>query len=137
MSASLRRLRRANKAQARKRRGSANFRKAKARLAKLHARVASLRRDATHKLTARLTKTYRMIGIEDLNVRGMAAYCHLARAVMDGGFFAFRYKARLYGSRIVIASRWYPSSKTCSCCGVIKETLALFAEDIRLRRLWF
>ena len=141
MSASLRRLRRANKAQARKRRGSANFRKAKARLAKLHARVASLRRDATHKLTARLTKTYRMIGIEDLNVRGMAAYRHLARAVMDGGFFAFRrqldYKARLYGSRIVIASRWYPSSKTCSCCGVIKETLALFAEDIRLRRLWF
>jgi len=125
----LKRLRRANKAQARKRRGSANFRKAKARLAKLHARIAGIRRDATHKLTTGLTKTYRTIGIEDLNVRGMLANRHLARAVMDGGFFEFRrqldYKARLYGSRIVIANRWYPSSKTCSCCGVIKQTLAL------------
>jgi putative transposase len=127
--AALRRLRRRNKALSRKRRGSANFRKAKARLAKLHARIASIRRDATHKLTSALAKTYRTIGIEDLNVRGMAANRCLARAVMDGGFFAFRrqldYKARLYGSRIVIANRWYPSSKTCSCCGVIKETLAL------------
>jgi putative transposase len=125
----LKRLRRRNKAQARKRRGSANFRKAKARLARLHARIASIRRDALHKLTTSLTRTCRLIGIEDLNVRGMAANRHLARAVMDGGFFEFRrqldYKARLYGSRIVVASRWYPSSKTCSCCGVIKETLAL------------
>ena len=48
---------------------------------------------------------------------------------LDGGFFEFRrqinYKARLYGSRVVVANRWYPSSKTCSCCGVVKETLAL------------
>jgi putative transposase len=127
--AALKRLRRLNKAQARKRRGSANFRKAKARLTKLHTRIANIRRDATHKLTTSLTKTYRVIGIEDLNVRGMSANRHLARAVMDGGFFELRrqldYKARLYGSRIVVASRWYPSSKTCSCCGVIKETLAL------------
>ncbi len=110
-------------------RGSANFRKAKARLTKLHARIANIRHDATHKLTTDLTKTYRVIGIEDLNVRGMSANRHLARAVMDGGFFELRrqldYKARLYGSRIVVASRWYPSSKTCSCCGVIKPTLDL------------
>jgi putative transposase len=128
-AAALKRLRRLNKAQARKRRGSANFRKAKARLAKLHGRIASIRRDALHKLTTGLAKTHRLIGIEDLNVRGMAANRHLARAVMDGGFFEFRrqldYKARLYGSRIVVASRWYPSSKTCSCCGVVKKTLAL------------
>jgi putative transposase len=125
----LQRLRRANKAVARKRRGSANFRKAKRRLARVHSRIANIRRDATHKLTTRLTKTYATIGIEDLNVRGMAANHCLARAIMDGGFHEFRrqldYKARLYGSRIVIADRWYPSSKTCSCCGVIKETLAL------------
>jgi putative transposase len=54
---------------------------------------------------------------------------------MDGGFFELRrqldYKARLYGSRIVIASRWYPSSKTCSCCGVIKPTLALAERTFR------
>lgn len=133
--AALKRLRRLNKAQARKRRGSANFRKAKARLTKLHARIANIRRDATHKLTTDLTKTYRVIGIEDLNVRGMSANRHLARAVMDGGFFELRrqldYKARLYGSRIVVANRWYPSSKTCSCCGVIKETLDLAERTFR------
>jgi putative transposase len=123
------RLRRANKALSRKRRGSANFRKAKARLARLHTRIASIRRDATHKLTTRLAKTYRAIGIEDLNVRGMAANRCLARSIMDGGFFELRrqltYKAKLYGARVVVAGRWYPSSKTCSCCGVVKSTLAL------------
>ena len=128
-AAALKRLRQRNKALARKRRRSANFRKAKARLAKLHARIANIRRDTTHKLTTDLTKTYRKIGIEDLNVRGMAANHRLARSIMDGGFHEFRrqlnYKARLYGSRIVVAERWYPSSKTCSCCGVVKATLAL------------
>jgi putative transposase len=127
--AALIRLRRANKALARKRRGSANFRKQKRRLAQIHARVANIRRDVTHKLTTNLTKTYHTIGIEDLNVRGMAANHCLARSIMDSGFFEFRrqleYKARLYGSRIVTAVRFYPSSKTCSCCGVVKETLAL------------
>ena len=127
--AALVQLRRANKAMARKRRGSRNARKAKARLARLHRRVAAIRRDATHKLTTRVTKTYAAIGIEDLNVRGMVRNRHLARAVSDGGFHEFRqqieYKARLYGARVVVADRWYPSSKTCSCCGVIKETLAL------------
>jgi len=61
-------------------------------------------------------------------MRGMAANRHLARAVMDGGFSRFAVSLTIRrGStvRIVIASRWYPSSKTCSCCGVIKETPAL------------
>jgi putative transposase len=125
----LKRLRRANKAMARKRRGSANARKAKARLGRLHRRIGVIRRDVTHKLTTRLTKTYAVIGIEDLNVRGMVRNHCLARAVSDGGFHEFRrqieYKARLYGARVVLADRWYPSSKSCSCCGVIKETLDL------------
>ena len=123
------RLRRSNKALSRKRRGSANFRKAKTRLARLHARIGNIRRNAAHKLTTRLAKTYRVIGIEDLNVRGMAANRCLARSIMDGGFFELRrqltYKAKLYGARVVVAGRWYPSSKTCSCCGVVKPTLAL------------
>jgi putative transposase len=131
----LKRLRRANKAQARKRRGSHNFRKAKARLQRLHRRIAAIRRDATHKLTTRIAKTYAVIGLENLNVRGMVRNRHLARSVSDGGFYEFRrqieYKARLYGGRGVIADRWYPSSKTCSCCGVIKETLARAEEVFR------
>jgi putative transposase len=134
-AAALKRLRRANKAMARKRRGSRNARKAKARLARLHRRIGAIRRDATHKLTTRIAKTYAVIGIEDLNVRGMVRNRCLARAVSDGGFHEFRrqltYKARLYGARIVVADRWYPSSKTCSCCGVIKETLDLAERTFR------
>ncbi len=76
-----------------------------------------------------LAKTYRRIGIEDLNVRGMARNRRLARSIMDGGFFEFRrqleYKARFYGATVVVADRWFPSSKTCSCCGSVKAELAL------------
>jgi putative transposase len=60
---------------------------------------------------------------------------HLARAVSDGGFHELRrqiiYQARLYSARVVVADRWYPSSKTCSCCGVIKQTLALAERTFR------
>jgi putative transposase len=119
--AALKRLRRANKA--------------KARLGRLHARIANVRRDATHKLTTRLAKTYRVIGVEDLNVSGMASNRHLARSIMDGGFHEFRrqldYKTKLYGSRLIVADRWYPSSKTCSCCGVVKKTLDLAERTFR------
>lgn len=125
----LKRLRRANKALSRKKRRSANFRKAKARLARLHRRICAIRLDATHKLTARVAKTFSVIGIEDLNVRGMVRNRHLARAISDSGFYEFRrqiaYKAGLYGARLFVANRFYPSSKTCSCCGVVKQTLAL------------
>ena len=107
--AALKRLRRLNKSLSRKRGGSHNFRKAKARLARLHARIANARRDASHKLTTRLT--------EDLNVHGMAANRRLARSIMDGGFLT--------------AGRFEPSSKTCSCCGVVKQTLALAERTFR------
>lgn len=88
----LKRLRRANKAMARKvlaarrakRKFGQNIAKARRRLARLHARIANIRRDATHKATTILAKTYRRIGIEDLNVRGMARNRRLARSIMDG-----------------------------------------------------
>ena len=125
----LQRLRRQHRALSRKRKGSANRRKAKARLARLHARAANIRRDATHKATTMLVRTYRRIGIEDLNVQGMAGNRHLARSIMDGGFFEFRrqltYKAAWYGATLVVADRWFPSSKTCSCCGSVNAGLAL------------
>lgn len=95
----------------------------------LHPRIANIRKDATHKLTTRLAKTYRRIGMEDLNVRGISTNRSLARAVMDGCFFELRrqleYRARLYGSLVVVADRWFASRRTCSCCSVVKSTLAL------------
>jgi putative transposase len=129
------RLRRANRGLSRKQKASSNRRKAKARLAKLHSRIAAIRRDATHKATTMLAKTYRHIGIEHLNVGGMAKNRHLAGAVLDAGFGEFRrqirYKARLYGATVTVADRWYPSSKTCSCCGSVKPELALSQRTFR------
>ncbi len=82
-----------------------------------------------------LARTYQWIGIEDLNVRGMVRNRHLSRSVIEGAFFEFRrqldYKSRLYGSTIVVADRWFPSSKICSCCGVVKDTLDLNERTFR------
>ena len=104
-------------------------------LLRLHVRIANIRKDATHKATTMLTKTYSRIGVEDLNVRAMARNRRLARSIMDGGFFEFRrqleYKARLYGAALVVAERWYPSSKTCSCCGSVEAGLALSQRTFR------
>jgi putative transposase len=62
--------------------------------------------------------------VEDLNVRGLAANLRLARVILDGGFHAFPrrldYKARRSGAAVVVANRWFPSSKTCACCGSVK-----------------
>ena len=135
------RLRRTNQALSRKRRGSPNAGKAKRRLARLHARIANIRKDATHKATTRLAKTYRCIGVEDLNVRGMARNRCLARSIMDGGFREFRrqleYKARFYGATVVVADKWFPSSKTCSCCGSVKAELALSQRLFRCHECGF
>jgi putative transposase len=67
--------------------------------------------------------------IEGLNVSGMMANHNLATSIADMDFFEFRcqltYKCQLYGSKLVVVDRWFPSSKTCSNCGIKKETLSL------------
>lgn len=123
------RLRRLSRSLSRKAKGSANRRKAKAKLAKLHARIANIRSDALHKLTTDLTRRFHTIGIEDLNVRGMVRNRHLARSIADMGFFEFRrqleYKAEMRGGQVVVADRWFPSSKTCSACGSVQQDMPL------------
>jgi putative transposase len=98
-------------------------------LARLHARIARVRTDFTHKLTTRLCRENQAVVIEDLNVRGMLANARLARAISDVGFYEFRrqlqYKAERYGTELVLADRWYPSSKLCSACGDRNATLRL------------
>ena len=125
----LTRLRRLSRSLSRKQKGSANRKKAKAKLARLHVRIANIRSDAIHQLTTQLTSRFHTIGIEDLNVRGMVKNRHLARSVADMGFFEFRrqleYKAAMRGGQIVVADRFFPSSKTCSGCGHRLETLPL------------
>ncbi len=127
------RLRRLSKSLSRKQKRSANRKKAKTRLAKLHARIANIRSDALHKLTTNLTRRFHTIGIEDLNVRGMVKNRRLARSIADMGFFEFRrqleYKAARRGGQVVVADRWYPSSKTCSGCGHKLEKLPLSVRE--------
>ena len=130
-----RKLRRLNQSLARKQgvkkgeRQSSNFKKAKRRLSRLHAKMANIRTDETHKLTAMLTKNYGLIGIEDLNVKGMMGNHKLARSVADMSFFEFRrqleYKAKAAGVKVVVADQWFPSSKTCSACGAKVDEMAL------------
>ena len=129
LKAGLRRLRRASHAHARKKPGSAARRKAAARLARLHARIANLRADALHKATTMLAARYETIVAEDLNVAGMTRNRRLARALSDHGFGTARrmlgYKTGWNGGTLVLADRWYPSSKTCSGCGTVKTKLGL------------
>ncbi|MGF1546756.1 MAG: RNA-guided endonuclease InsQ/TnpB family protein [Thiotrichales bacterium] len=129
----LSRLQRLSRSLSRKAKGSENRKKAKLKLARLHARIGDIRRDALHQLTTDLTRRFHTIGIEDLNVRGMVKNRHLSRSVSDMGFFEFRrqleYKAAMHGGMIVVADRWYPSSKTCSDCGHKLETLPLSVRE--------
>lgn len=108
---------------------SANWYKAQSKVARLHKRIADIRQDTLHKLTTYLAKNHGQIVIEDLNVSGMLANHKLAKSIADMGLFEFRrqldYKCQLYGSELIIADRWFPSSKTCSKCGCKKETLTL------------
>jgi putative transposase len=129
LRASLRKLRRADRAHSRKASSSANRRKSAARLARIHARAANVRADTLHKATTSLARRYQTVVIEDLNVAGMTRNRALARAVCDQGFGQARrmldYKTRWHAGRLVLAGRWYPSSKTCSGCGAVKAKLSL------------
>jgi putative transposase len=109
--------------------------KAKRKVARLHARITNIRNDFLHKATTRICRENQAVVIEDLNVRGMVKNHRLARAISDIGFGEFRrqlgYKAKIYESEIIVADRFFPSSKTCSSCGSIKENLMLSEREFR------
>jgi len=108
---------------------SRRWQRTRVRLSRTHARVANLRRDGLHKLTTRLAARFGTVVAEDLNVAGMLRNRRLARHIADAGFAELRrqlaYKTHWSGGRLVLADRWYPSSKTCSACGTVKTKLAL------------
>jgi putative transposase len=115
------RLRRLERQKSRRKLGGKNRKKTVRKLAKQHARIAHIRRDVAHKLTNYLCKNHALIAIEDLHVAGMLKNHWLAQAVADGNFGEIRrqieYKAKVYGCKVVMIDRWYPSSQTCSACG--------------------
>ncbi|MFJ8142448.1 IS607 family element RNA-guided endonuclease TnpB [Streptomyces sp. NPDC096013] len=109
---------------------SKRWEKANAQRNKVHHRVANLREDALHKLTTAVAAEYGTVVVEDLNVAGMLRNRRLARRIADAGFGEIRrqldYKTRRrHATRLVVADRWYPSTKTCSGCGTVKAKLPL------------
>jgi putative transposase len=110
-------------------RPSNRWRRGNAARNRVHHRIVNLRRDAIHKLTTALARQYGTIVVEDLNVAGMVKNHRLARAISDAGFGEIRrqlaYKTDWNGGTLIVADRWYPSSKRCSGCGVVKTKLRL------------
>jgi putative transposase len=125
----LKRLRRLSRALSGKVKGSRNRAKARLKLAKLHERIANIRRDSLHQLSNSITRRFHTIGIEDLNVKGMLANSRLGRAIADMGWSELRrqlaYKSGWRGGQLVVAARWFPSSRSCSCCGYRLDALDL------------
>jgi putative transposase len=125
----LKKMKKLSKSLSRKKKGSRNREKAKLSLAKLYLRVFNIRQDTLHKITTFLAKNHSRIVIEDLCVSGMLKNKKISRAIADVGFYEFRrqleYKCGWYGSELVIAPRFYPSSKRCSSCGHVKSNIEL------------
>jgi len=119
---------------------SQRWTKTAARTGRIHARAANIRRDALHKAATALAQRHEVIVIEDLAVKNMIRRKPgagrggrgLNRALADAGLGELRrqlgYKATWYGSVLLVADRWYPSSKTCSACGSVKASLG--ADDL-------
>ena len=115
---------------AKKAKRSKNQHKAYEKCGGLYRKLSAIRKDHTHKTTRKIVDLFpKRIVVEDLNVRGMMKNHHLARAVAEQTFHEFRrqieYKCEERGIELVVADRFFPSSKKCSKCGGINKGLRL------------
>lgn len=127
MKKALKQLKKANRNLASKKNGSNNRKQAKRDLAKLHIKIGNQRKDFHFKQALMLAQKYKVVAIEDLNLSGMKALW--GRKVSDLGFASFvsilKHQTGKTCCRLVKISQWYPSSKTCHCCGAINKELQL------------
>jgi putative transposase len=129
LAKNMRRLKKVSRKHSKKVHGSKNRKKSAIKLSRLHRKNRNIRKDFLHKTTTNLAKTKSTIVLEDLNVKGMVNNKQVSRSISDAGWREFRcmleYKTKWYGSTLVIAPRFYPSSKTCSQCGHVLKELPL------------
>jgi putative transposase len=113
----------------RKTKGSNLYKKQKLKVAKLHKKITNSRLDNLHKVSTELIKKYDLIVLEDLNIKGMIKNHKLSKHISDVSWSKFiellTYKAEWNGKKIVKVDRFFPSSKTCNCCGYINQNLKL------------
>ncbi len=126
------RLAKAQRRHAKKKKGSKNRNKARLKVARIHVRIQDRRRDYQHKLSTRIVHENQVICVESLTVKNMVKNPKLAKAISDVGWGEFvrqlEYKSKWYGRTLVKIDRFYPSSKTCSACQHVLDSLTL---DIR------
>lgn len=124
-----RQLKKAQQNLSRKVKGSNGFEKQKLKVAKIHEKISSCRLDTLHKVSYQLVKENDLIVVEDLNVKGMIKNHKLSKHIADVSWGNFvnllNYKCDWYGKELVKVNRFYPSSKTCNCCGWINQNLKL------------
>lgn len=125
----LNKLKRLNRTLARRQPGSNRWHRAKRELTRFHERIANRRLDVIHKMTTDIARTYRIVGMEDLNVKGMGKNRKLALSIADASFGEIvrqqTYKSSATGGLVVKVGRFFASSKTCSACGCVNATLTL------------
>jgi len=109
----------------RKKKDSNNYHKQRIKVAKVHEKIVNQRKDWLHKESRKLVNEYDAIIIEDLNMRGMSKSLKLGKSTLDNGFGYFKtfleYKLANEGKQLIKINKWFPSTKTCSVCGCIKE----------------
>jgi putative transposase len=122
-------LKKAQRQLSRKEFGSKRWKRAKRRVQLIHKRIADIRGDATHKATSYIADRYNFVAMEDLSVHCMMKNHHIAKAIADANFYEFRrqveYKLSWSGGKLILISRWFPSSKQCHICGGKNDKLTL------------
>lgn len=100
---------------------SNNYYKQKIKVAKIHEKIANQRKDFLHKLSRKITNSYDVVCIEDLNMKAMSQTLNFGKSVSDNGWGMFTtfldYKLSYEGKYLVKVDKWFPSSQTCSICG--------------------
>jgi putative transposase len=131
-------LRQRSRAAARAQLRSHNHAKAVRRLSRHHALIVNIRRSFLHEVSSQLVKTHDRLCLEDLAVANLIRNKHLARAIADAGWAEFgrqlAYKQAWHGGQIMVADRWFPSTRTCSRCGLVKQQIGLAERTFRCDR---